>query len=581
MLLDALTSLVRRYGPFRSALAVTVIGVAVSAIITALTLVAPGRDLFPGLYLATLTPLALALPVIYLTHLAFEPADRLQQALRISESEAHKAQAMLRDAIEGFPGGFVLFDADDRLVLCNQQHRDMYAGIADLIVPGISFAELAHAVAERNVVRGTGLPEKYAEERLLHRQQRSPPLEQQMTDGRWILVNEQGTENGQTVVVRTDITQFKRASDALRESEERFFRVFQSSPTMICIIDAKSHRFSDVNESWLKVFGFERDEVIGRTSIETGLWTDPHQHQILLDILRDEGRVSGFVQQSRIPNGQLIDCIISGETLELDGRPHYLFVTEDVFERKRVDRLKNEFIATVSHEIRTPLTSISGSLSLLTGGAGGEIPESSQRLLTIAETNSDRLVRLGNDILDLEKIESGEMMFRNQTVELNTVAERALKINQAYGDQYGVRFKLTHQECGAMVNADRDRLDQVFSNLLSNAAKFSPRDGDVEVEVTVSRHNGMIRTTVTDHGPGIPEEFRDCIFEKFTQADTSDARHIKGTGLGLNIVKQIVEQTDGIVGREPNSSKGTTFYFDLPDSHARNHPADEYTPKDA
>ena len=120
-------------------------------------------------------------------------------------------------------------------------------------------------------------------------------------------------------------------------------------------------------------------------------------------------------------------------------------------------------------------------------------------------------MRLGNDILDLEKIESGEMMFKNQTVELNTVAERALKINQAYGDQYGVRFKLTHQECGAMVNADRDRLDQVFSNLLSNAAKFSPRDGDVEV--TVSRHNRMIRTTVTDHGAGIPKEFRDRIFE--------------------------------------------------------------------
>jgi signal transduction histidine kinase len=274
----------------------------------------------------------------------------------------------------------------------------------------------------------------------------------------------------------------------------------------------------------------------------------------------------------------LIDCTISGEALELDGRPHYLLVTEDVSERKRVDRLKNEFIATVSHEIRTPLTSISGSLSLLTGGVAGEMPESAQRLLSIAEANSDRLVRLVNDILDLEKIESGEMVFRNQMIELNAVAEQALTIDQAYGDQYGVRFKLTHQEPGAMVNADRDRLDQVFANLLSNAAKFSPRDGDVEV--AVSRHNGMIRTAVTDHGPGIPEEFRDRIFEKFTQADSSDARRIKGTGFGLSIVKKIVEQMDGVVGCEPNTSEGTTIYFDLPDSRARDPAGDAHTPGD-
>lgn len=206
------------------------------------------------------------------------------------------------------------------------------------------------------------------------------------------------------------------------------------------------------------------------------------------------------------------------------------------------------------------------------------MPESAQRLLSIAEANSDRLVRLVNDILDLEKIESGEMVFRNQMIELNAVAEQALTINQACGDQYGVRFKLTHQEPGAMVNADRDRLDQVFANLLSNAAKFSPRDGDIEV--AVSRHNGMIRTAVTDHGPGIPEEFRDRIFEKFTQADSSDARRIKGTGLGLSIVKKIVEQMDGVVGCEPNTSEGTTIYFDLPDSRARDPAGDARTPGD-
>ena len=183
--------------------------------------------------------------------------------------------------------------------------------------------------------------------------------------------------------------------------------------------------------------------------------------------------------------------------------------------------------------------------------------------MEIAQKNSERLVRLVNDILDLEKIESGQMIFRNRPVELVSAAEEALVVNQAYGEQYGVRFRLTHGERNAVVNADMDRLNQVFANILSNAEKFSPRDSDVEV--SVSRRNGMLRTAVTDHGPGIPEEFRDRIFEKFTQADTSDARRIKGTGLGLNIVKQIVEQMGGAVGCEVTAGKGTTIYFDLPD----------------
>ena len=578
MLLDAITSLVRQFGPFRAALIVTLTCVAISGLITAITMTVLDYSLFPALYLATLTPLGLALPVTYLTHLAVERADQAQQAILESAQDARAAQTMLRDAIEGFPGGFALFDSDDRLVLCNQRHREMYPEIADLLVPGVLFADLARAVAERNVVRGTGPPDAYVQERLHHRRQQSAPLEQQMNDGRWVLVNEQGTQNGQMVVVHTDITQLKRASEALRESEERFFKVFQSSPAMIGINDSQNHRFYDVNETWLKVLGFDRDEVIGRTSNELGLWPDPANRQKLLETLRKDGRVSAYSMQFRTRDGKILDCIISGETVELDRHPHFLFVTEDVSERTRIDQLKNEFIATVSHEIRTPLTSISGSLSLLTGGAAGDIPESARRLLSIAATNSDRLVRLVNDILDLEKIESGEMVFRNQTVELNAVAEHALTINQAYGDQYGVRFKLTHQEPGATVEADRDRLDQVFANLLSNAAKFSPRDGDVEV--AVSRHNGMIRTTVTDHGPGIPEEFRDQIFEKFTQADTSDARRTKGTGLGLNIVKKIVEQMDGVVGCEPNSGDGTTIYFDLPESHARHNSTDARAPGD-
>ena len=476
---------------------------------------------------------------------------------------------MLRDAIEGFPSGFVLFDHDDRLILCNQRHREYYTEISDILVPGVSFGELARVVSQRNIVAGIESTDAYVARRLRRRRHATEPLEQQMSNGRWVLVNEQGTLDGRMVVVRTDITQVKRAFNALNESEERFFKVFQASPAMIGIVDAESYRYYDVNETWLGILGYSRDEVIGRTSLELGLWVDPSLRHELMELLAERGRISGFSMQFRARNGNVLDFVISAEMVELDGRPHYLFVTEDESERKRIDRLKNVFIATVSHEIRTPLTSISGSLALLTGGAAGDVSEDAQRLLSIARTNSDRLVRLVNDILDLEEIESGEMIFRNQPVELNSTAESALTVNQACGDQYGVRFKFTHGEPGATAHAYRGHLDQVFANLLCNAAKFSPRDSDVEI--SVSRRNGRIRTAVTDQGPGIPEEFRSQIFEKFTQADTSDSRRVKGTGLGLNIVKQIVEQMGSTVGCEPNSATGTTIFFQPPNPTAPEH----------
>lgn len=563
MLLDTFTSLVRRLGPFGAAAVVTVCATLLSALGTVVTMTVMGLGMFPALYLAIVTPLALAFPITYLTNLAIQRADLAQQSGRQSAHEAQAAEALLNDAIEGFTGSFALFDTDDRLIMCNQQHRDMYGEIADLIVPGVSFEELVRAVAANNLILNTPSPEAYVQSRLQRRRNPQEPFEQQLSDGRWVLINEQHTKHGHLVVVRTDITAQKRAFEALRESEERFFKVFQTSPVMIGINDAENGRFYDVNETWLRTLGYERDDVIGRTAIELRLWTEPNRRLDLIKLLRDNGSTRRFPMQFRTRHGHVLDCNISAETVELDGRLHYLFVTEDESERRRIDRLKNEFIANVSHEIRTPLTSINGSLSLLAGGAAGDIPDSARRLLTIAQNNGERLVRLVNDILDIEKIESGQMAFRNQPIEINSFAEQALIVNQAYGDQYGVHFTFTHGEPDSTVHADRDRLDQVFANLLSNAAKFSPRDSDVEV--SVARQNGMIRTAVTDHGPGIPEEFRDRIFDKFTQADTSDSRRIKGTGLGLNIVKQIVEQMGGTVGCKHNSGHGTTFYFDLPD----------------
>lgn len=235
----------------------------------------------------------------------------------------------------------------------------------------------------------------------------------------------------------------------------------------------------------------------------------------------------------------------------------------DITESQKVERMKSEFISTVSHELRTPLTSIRGSLGLIAGGVAGELPPQAKALVDIAHKNSERLITLVNDILDIEKIESGKMRFDMKPLELASLIEQALEVNRAYGDQFDVAFKLEQPPYAVTVNADAGRLMQVMANLLSNAAKFSPVGGTVNVSIQCSEQN--VRLSVADHGLGIPEEFRGKIFQKFSQADSSDTRKKGGTGLGLNITKAIVEQMGGRIGFESEVAVGTTFFIDLPE----------------
>ena len=230
-------------------------------------------------------------------------------------------------------------------------------------------------------------------------------------------------------------------------------------------------------------------------------------------------------------------------------------------ERKRLDRLKDEFVASVSHELRTPLTSIFGSLSLLLNNAAGHLPEPAARLLAIAHGNSQRLVRLVNDILDIEKMESGQVAFDFKRVESRLLVEQAIEANRGFAESSGVRIRLEDASAVGVVRADPDRLTQVVTNLLSNAIKFSPTDNEVVVAV---EEGTDVVISVRDHGPGIPDDFKPHIFERFAQADATDAKQKSGTGLGLSIVKQIVERLGGEVGFADAPGGGTIFHIELP-----------------
>ena len=240
----------------------------------------------------------------------------------------------------------------------------------------------------------------------------------------------------------------------------------------------------------------------------------------------------------------------------------FLGIAYDLTERKKLEQIKNEFISTVSHELRTPLTSIRGSLGLLVSGAVGEIPQRAQSLLGIANNNCERLVRLINDILDIEKIESGNMRFNKLGQRILPLIEHAIQATQPYADQFCVKFVLQADCIDHFVSVDADRISQVIVNLLSNAAKFSPTGSNVDVKL--EQIAGFVRTTVIDHGSGIAPEFQSRIFQKFAQADSSDTRQKGGTGLGLSISKAIVEKHNGKIDFETEAGVGTAFYFELP-----------------
>jgi len=259
-----------------------------------------------------------------------------------------------------------------------------------------------------------------------------------------------------------------------------------------------------------------------------------------------------------------LELEISLSSSQLPGRHLYICLLRDIGARKQVERLKNEFVATVSHELRTPLTSIKGSLGLLAAGAVGELPQPARELVSIAHSNSQRLASLVDDILDIEKLEFGQAAIHLRRTDLHPLLHEALAHNQGYADSFQVQLALDLSALPARVPVEVDglRLQQVLSNLIANAVKFSaPQD---RVEISARIVDGQVRVQVLDRGPGIADEFRARIFQKFAQADGSDSRRRGGTGLGLSICKALVERMHGQIGFSSVVGEGSTFYFTLP-----------------
>ena len=238
-------------------------------------------------------------------------------------------------------------------------------------------------------------------------------------------------------------------------------------------------------------------------------------------------------------------------------------ISTDITRLKHIEQLKNELVSTVSHELRTPLTAIIGGLGLVSSDViSKDMSDEAKKLISISHSNALRLKQLVDDLLDLDKLASGQMEFTFEEIDLNDLLEKSVEINLPYARSFGVSLDLLASDVPHKFVGDQDRLVQVLTNLISNACKFSESGSSVEVVPSVTAEG--VRVSIRDHGKGIADEFRAHIFERFAQADGSDVRKTKGTGLGLAISKAIVDCHGGDIGFDSELGIGTTFYFDLP-----------------
>ncbi|MEC4719581.1 ATP-binding protein [Noviherbaspirillum sp. CPCC 100848] len=355
----------------------------------------------------------------------------------------------------------------------------------------------------------------------------------------------------------------------VRNSEKRIKTIIETAQDAFIGVDLHG-KVTDWNSRAEQMFGWNADEAIGRSLQE--LIIPQRFHDRYAAALADFHRTGAldYLNQrlERIVVNRAGHEFPVEATIGLAGTADTYFFSaflHDISERKKVERMKSEFVSTVSHELRTPLTSIRASLSMLVDdmdGMGADLPPDVRGLLNISYQSCERLVRLVNDVLDVQQIESGNMAYQMRDQPLLPLIRESMDAMDSYARQYRVRLDLQTDGSEPQLPFDHDRMIQVLHNLLSNAIKFSPPESTVTL--SMERRDRHVRISVSDHGSGIPQQFRDRIFQKFAQADATDSRRKGGTGLGLSICKSIVEEHGGEISFESEPGEGTAFHVDLP-----------------
>lgn len=355
-------------------------------------------------------------------------------------------------------------------------------------------------------------------------------------------------------LLHEDLKRRHRAELALQESEAKYRILMDQAADAILIVNSDAVAV-DGNERAAEILGRSRSEIPGLPLKSFVRGSGPTVGPVL-PMLRYGHVTTGEFWVVRPDNTRL--AVEIRATMLEDGRVQV--IARDISERKEVERVKDEFVSVVSHELRTPLTSIRGALGLLAAGRLDDAPEKRQRMLELAASNTDRLIRLINDILDIERINSGGVTFERAELPVQQLVSQAVEGIRPVADRASVDVRVDAEDL--QIWADPDRMTQTLTNLLDNAIKFSPRDSTVDV--TVRRDGRFALFEVRDHGRGIPATMLQTVFDRFQQVDTSDSREKGGSGLGLAICKSIVEQHGGRIWVQSDVGSGSAFRFTIP-----------------
>ena len=488
---------------------------------------------------------------------------QIEEALRISQIRSAGILEIADDAI-------IAIDSAQRITLFNQGAEKIF---------GYTAKEVMHQHLDLL------LPTRFAQAHRDHIVEFSqmPQLARRMGERREIFGRRNGGEEfpaeasisrlkveGETIftVILRDITARKQAEQTLEQLSRQNELILNSVGEGICGLNLQGE-ITFVNPAAAKLLGYSIEALINQP-FHCIL---PDAETSLLGASREAGAIHQTPQATfyRQDGSSFPVEYVSTPIREPAAIVGYVITFRDITERQIIERMKNEFISIVSHELRTPLTSIHGSLGMLASGLLDSQPETGKRLLEIAVNSTDRLMRLINDILDIERIESGKVTMTKQSCDASDLMVRAADVMQGMAEKFGV--SLVVLPVSSLVWADSDRIIQTLTNLLSNAIKFSPAGSTVWLSAawlsaacspTSDQQAAQLLFTIKDEGRGIPHDKLETIFERFQQVDASDSRNQDGTGLGLAICRNIVQQHGGKIWVESQLGEGSTFYFTLP-----------------
>lgn len=486
--------------------------------------------------------------------------------LRSAHDLIQEKEKLLSSLLKNFPGAAYRCKNDKRWTMhyLSDAVEQLTGYPAHVFIKGktLSFTDIMHPA---DVARINELSEQAI------RQKTSFQFEYRIkrADGEWRYVHETGcgvfNNSGALEFIDGfiwDIQARVNSEHEKRAMANKLAQLFEMAP--IGILQVRDDgKILETNPEFNKIVGYTEAELKHINFLDITPKEDLWKSNLVIESIKTTGRFGPLEKNYCHKNGETIPVEISGSLINIHGGKGQTWWTlvKDIREQKRIDRMKSEFISTVSHELRTPLTSISGALGLIASNVLGVLPDKVKTMLDIAYKNSQRLSFLIDDLLDMEKLIAGKMDFDMVEQAVYPLVQQAISENNSYADKYQVTFVFTDLAPDARIHIDSFRLQQVLNNFLSNAAKYSPRDA--KVDIRIEDKNGWVRISVNDYGEGIPDEFKARIFEKFSQADSSNTREKGGTGLGLAISKELVERMGGNIGFESEAGKGSCFYAEF------------------